>query len=116
MTNLRETLQALQTTYLIADGLMLRVENECIVRNLVTDINSDFDNLTVKCVELADSAVLPGTVVEKITVKKAKVELHVSLAKMKQSNAKRKRNLKQSNAKPKKEFRLRDEKRLDYKR
>ena len=53
MTNLRETLHALRTKYLIAGGLMLRVENECIVRNLVVDINSDFDNLIVKCVELA---------------------------------------------------------------
>ena len=77
MTNLSETLHALQTKYLIADGLMLRVENECIVRNLVTDINSDFDNLMAKCVELADSAVLPGTVVEKISVKKAKLEFDV---------------------------------------
>ena len=77
MTNLSETLHALQTKYLIADGLMLRVENECIVRNLVTDINSDFDNLMAKCVELVDSAVLPGTVVEKISVKKAKLEFDV---------------------------------------
>ena len=74
MTDLSEPLRAVETKYLIADGLMLRAENECISKNLVADINGDFDALMVQCISIDDDALLPGTAVKLVTVKSAKLE------------------------------------------
>ena len=53
---------------------MLNFENESIVRNLLADINTDYDMLMVECVLLSDSDLLPGTDTAKLSVEQAKLE------------------------------------------
>ena len=67
-------LKSLHDKYLIADGLMLSPENERIVRTVVAEINSKFDNLMTSCVMLNDDDELPGTCTLKLSVVEAKME------------------------------------------
>ena len=76
-TDLSETLRAVETKYLIADGLMLQAENKCILRNLVAKINYDLDALLVQCISIDDDALLPGTAVKLINAKRAKLEFDI---------------------------------------
>ena len=67
-------LKSLHDKYLIADGLMLSPENERIVRTVVAEINSEFDNLMMSCVMLNDDDELPRTCTLKLSVVEAKME------------------------------------------
>ena len=72
--DLSALLRVLQSKYLIVDGLMLNFENESIVRNLLADINAEYDTLMFECVLLSDGDLLPSTDTTKIGVRQAKFE------------------------------------------
>ena len=67
-------LRALQSKYLIVDGLTLNFEHESIVRNLLADINADYDMLMVESVLLSDFDLLPGAETTKLGVHQSKLE------------------------------------------
>ena len=67
-------LKSLQSKYLIADGLMLMPDNEHLVKMVVTEINSEFDQLMVACVKKNDDDILPGTFMLKISVVEDKLK------------------------------------------
>ena len=56
------------------EGFLKPKAKTAFLRNLVADLNCDFDALMVQCISIDDDALLPGTTVKLVNVKRAKLE------------------------------------------